>query len=81
MKEYLQITLRVWKMLIVFIALTVFFYLGLAWVDRQQANFHRYDERGNDAVKVSAGQQPAGMLEDSARDFWMRIREFLQDGE
>lgn len=83
MREYLQMTLRIWKMLTLFIVLMAAFYFGLAWVDRQQANFHRYDEPGGGAVRVSL-QQPAagrGNFENRTWDFWARIFEFLRDGE
>lgn len=83
MREYMRTTLRVWKILMFFIVLTATFYFGLTWMDRYQENFHRYDEPGGGAVKVSRQQTADGReyAESGVWNFWPRIIEFLRDGE
>ncbi|AGT32633.1 membrane protein [Geobacillus genomosp. 3] len=67
----------VWQMVKVFLLFTgctILFYYSLVWFNREYEYYHRYDEPGGSAVKVSTNE--------SAPPDWLnRLLFFYRDGE
>ncbi|RYL94835.1 DUF4227 family protein [Sporolactobacillus sp. THM7-4] len=82
-EEYLRAVLSAWRVLILFILLTVIFYFGLVWVDRNQGNFHRYDQPDGEAVKVYRPDPSSDPVRNGSDmpNVLPRILEFLRNGE
>ncbi|MCP8616771.1 DUF4227 family protein [Salirhabdus salicampi] len=53
MKNWLNIVVEFFKVLLIFVICTLFFYFGLRFMHEEYDQFHRYDKPKGNAVKVS----------------------------
>ncbi|MDQ0205772.1 YqzK family protein [Alkalicoccobacillus murimartini] len=69
--------LQTFKVMLLFIGCTLFFYYGILWVSQEYESYYRYDVPEGNAVKVVA--EPIGDHEDST--ILTRLAWFYKLGE
>ncbi|RYM05077.1 DUF4227 family protein [Sporolactobacillus sp. THM7-7] len=80
MDNHIRTVIRLWKTLVLFIFLTLFFYFGLKWMDQYHEKMDRYEMPSGGAVKVYQTLS-TGSKEEVVRHMWPRMIEFLRNGE
>ncbi len=54
MKDWVIAGLQTFKVMLLFIGCTLFFYYGILWVSQEYESYYRYDSPSGNAVKVTA---------------------------
>lgn len=54
MKKWLQLSLKMIKVFILFTACTILFYYGIIWINEEYEGYRRYDEPKGSAIKVTS---------------------------